>query len=102
MQDAKRIEKKINIDYVAKLANLELTTSEKTQLSAQLPRILEYVNTLSRVDTAGIEPLAHVAGLTNVWREDQTVPSLTAQEALANAKETHNDFFQVKAILDEI
>jgi len=91
---------KIDIDYVTKLANLELTPKEIKKFSKQLPQILEYVGKLSEVDTKNVSPLAHAAGLKNVWRKDEVIPSLTPQEALANAKETHNDLFKVKAIFD--
>jgi aspartyl-tRNA(Asn)/glutamyl-tRNA(Gln) amidotransferase subunit C len=93
---------KIDIDHVTKLANLELTPKEIKKFSKQLPKILEYVEKLSQVDTKNVKPLAHAAGLTNVWKEDEAIPSLTSQEALSNTKKTHNDLFRVKAIFDEI
>lgn len=92
----------IDIDHVAKLANLELTKDEKEKFAGQLSQILEYAKKLSRVDTKKVSPLAHAAGLVNSWREDETIPSLTSQEVLENAKQTHQDFFKVKAIFDEI
>jgi len=94
--------KRIDIEHVAKLANLELTKVEKKKFEKQLTQILDYVKKLSAVDTKNVKPLAHAAGLKNVWREDnQTIPSLTSEEVLSNAKNTHNNFFKVKAIFDD-
>jgi len=99
MQDT-RDKKKIDIDRVVKLANLELTVAEKKKFSVQLSQILEYVAKLSEVDTKKVKPLAYAAGLTNVWRGDTATPSLSTEDVLKNAKQTHEDFFKVKAIFD--
>lgn len=97
----KNSQPKIDIGHVAKLANLELTPKEKKLFAKQLLEILGFVKKLSEVDTKDIEPLAHAAGLTNVWREDETIPSLKPTKALSNAKQIYNDFFKVKAIFDD-
>jgi len=90
----------IDIRHVAKLAGLELASSETKKYSMQLPKILRYFKQLSKVDTEDVMPLVHAIGLKNVWREDKTIPSFTSQEALSNAQEIHNDFFKIKAIFD--
>ena len=93
--------KRIDIEHVAKLANLELTQVEKKKFEKQLSQILAYVEKLSEVDTRNTKPLAHAAGLKNTWRTDsETIPSLTPEEVLSNAKNAHNNFFKVKAIFD--
>ena len=53
-------DKKINIDYVAKLARLELSDDDKAKLSSQLKDILVYFDKLNSVNVEGIEPMAHV------------------------------------------
>ena len=62
-------DKKINIDYVAKLARLELSYDDKAKLSNQLNDILVYFDKLNAVNVEGIEPLAHAHKVNNVWRE---------------------------------
>ncbi|OGD92967.1 hypothetical protein A2697_05540 [Candidatus Curtissbacteria bacterium RIFCSPHIGHO2_01_FULL_41_44] len=91
----------IDIDYVAKLANLPLTSSEKKTFEKQLKDVLGYVSKLQKVDTRKVEPIGHITGLVNVLREDKTRPSISQQEALANAPKTHNGFFEVDAIFEE-
>jgi aspartyl-tRNA(Asn)/glutamyl-tRNA(Gln) amidotransferase subunit C len=91
---------KINVPHVAKLANLTLTSDEITRFESQLIHILEYVKKLEEVDTTAIEPTSQVTGLENITRLDNTIPSLTQQEALTNAKAQKNGQFQVKGILE--
>ncbi|KKS02937.1 MAG: Aspartyl/glutamyl-tRNA(Asn/Gln) amidotransferase subunit C [Candidatus Curtissbacteria bacterium GW2011_GWA2_41_24] len=91
----------IDIDYVAKLANLPLTSKEKLTFSRQLQDILGYFSKLGEVDTQKVEPIGHITGLTDIVRDDQTAPSITQEEALKNAPRTHKGFFEVEAIFEE-
>lgn len=90
---------KFDVTHVAKLANLPLTEGEKKKFENQLEETIEYIESLNEVDTIGVEPTSQVTGLVNVTREDEIRPSLSHEEALKNAKSTHNDFFKVKGIL---
>ena len=91
----------IDIDYVARLANLPLTRAEKKTFKKQLKDILVYVSKLQEVETKNIEPIGHITGLINTTREDETAPSITQEEALKNAPQTHNGFFEVDAVFEE-
>lgn len=92
---------KIDVKKVAELASLKLTLEEETKFEKQLSDILTYVEKLKEVKTEGVEQTAQVTGLQNVKREDDTTQvSLTQDEALKGAKDNHNGFFKVKAILD--
>lgn len=92
---------KINVSHIAKLANLSLKEEEKEKFEKQLSSILDYVKKLEEVDTSKVEPTPQVTGLENITREDQTIPSLSQEEALSNAKNKHNGFFKVKTILEK-
>ncbi len=91
---------KFDITHVARLANLTLSEEEKKKFEKQLEETAVYVEELSEVDTHDIEPTSQVTGLENVTREDEVKPSLTQEQALSNAKSTHNGFFKVKGILN--
>lgn len=91
---------KIDVSHVAKLANLPLSDAEKKKFEKQLSETLDYVKQLEEIDTKGVEPTSQVTGLENVTREDEVTPSLSQEEALSNAKSTHNGFFKVPAILE--
>lgn len=92
---------KIDVKRVAELANLPLSKTDEERLSSELSQTLDYIATLESIDTKKIEPTSQVTGLTNVLREDMAAPSLTQDQALQNAKATHNGFFKVAVILDQ-
>ena len=86
---------------VALLSRLELSDQEVTQFSSQLSAIVEYIEKLNELDTEGVEPLAHCLPVHNVFREDVPRPSLSNDEALANAPECEDEYFKVPKILDD-
>lgn len=85
---------------VAKLARLALDDADLARMQQQLSAILDYVDQLQSLTTDGIEPLAHPLPLANVFREDEPQPSLTPDEALANAPSRLADYFGVPAVFD--
>ena len=72
----------IDIDYVAKLARLDMTEEEKSKLGAQLDDILGYFDKLSSVDIEGVEPMAHAHRVANVWRKGDQPGETYAPEIL--------------------
>ena len=81
----KRDVSEIDIDYVARLARIELSGEEKQKLAPQLDKILDYFEKLKEVDVSGVEPTAHVFPIYNVWQEDVAEAGFSPGEALANA-----------------
>lgn len=92
---------KINIKHVAKLANLPIPEEKLEKLEKQLETTLEHVDRLSEIDSSKVTGTNEVTNLSNVTREDIVEPSLSQEEALSNAKTTHNGFFVVPVILEE-
>ena len=89
-----------DVEKVAKLARLEVTTAEKEAFANQLSQILTHVETLKQYDTDGIEPTATVLGQVNVFRDDVIRPSLPVEKVLANAPEREADGFSVPKIIN--
>jgi aspartyl-tRNA(Asn)/glutamyl-tRNA(Gln) amidotransferase subunit C len=81
--------------HVARLARLALTDDEVDRLGAQLNAILQAVTKVSELELDDVEPTSHPLDLVNVWAEDAPRPSLSVEEALANAPEREGDFFKV-------
>jgi aspartyl-tRNA(Asn)/glutamyl-tRNA(Gln) amidotransferase subunit C len=84
---------------IARLANLDFTEEELSQLSLQLNAILDYVQKLDELDTSAIEPTSHIARLDSAFREDGATPSLPISQALANAPETREGHFSVPKVI---
>lgn len=88
-----------DVEYVAKLAKLELEPSEKAEYTEKLNSILEYMQQLQELDTRDIEPTTHVLPLNNVFREDELKPCLPREKALQNAPDQVDGYFRVPRIL---
>lgn len=91
---------KIDIKHLAQLANLPITEEKSKKLGKELEQTLEHIERLDELQTTDITPTSQVTGLENVMREDIITPSLSQEDALKNAKRTHNGFFVVDAILE--
>ena len=81
--------------HVAKLAQLGLSDEEVTRFSEQLSAILESVGKIAELDLAGIEPTSHPLDIVNVFGEDEPEPSLSLEDALANAPDAEDGSFGV-------
>ncbi|MHB1127583.1 MAG: Asp-tRNA(Asn)/Glu-tRNA(Gln) amidotransferase subunit GatC [Bacillota bacterium] len=87
------------VEHVALLARLEISESEKEDYTRQLNDILRYMEKLNSLDTADVEPTAHVLPLVNVFREDINRPGLERKLALQNAPEEQDGQFKVPKIV---
>ena len=88
-----------DVEYVAKLARLELTEEERGAFQRELDKVVEYIDQLNEVDTGNVPVTSHVVPLQNVLREDEVLPSLTADQALANAPKSEDGFFRVPKVI---
>ena len=71
--------------YVANLARLEVNPDNIDRFADQIGQILEYVETLNKVDTAGVTPTSHAISLTNAFRKDGEIGHLNRDAVLKNA-----------------
>ncbi|MBQ4160813.1 MAG: Asp-tRNA(Asn)/Glu-tRNA(Gln) amidotransferase subunit GatC [Clostridia bacterium] len=74
---------KDEVKYVANLARLNLTEAEAERLQTEMADIIAFADTLSNLDTEGIEPTNHAIRVENVLREDENRPSYD-RDALLN------------------
>lgn len=90
----------IDIDHVARLARLQLSDEERERLAAQLGAILEHAAKVGEVATAEVPPTASAIPRSNVLRPDEPRPSLSADQALANAPASGDARFLVPRIVE--
>ena len=88
------------VAHVARLSRLELSDDERERFRAQLGSILEHVQSLLALDLSGEPPTAHATGATNVLRDDSARPSLSLDEALANAPAVEDGFIVVPPVIE--
>ena len=89
------------VAHVARLSRLELSPQERDRFRDQLGEILAYVQRLDALDLGGVPPTAHVRPMTNVLRDDHVCPSLSQEEALANAPAVEQGYFVVPPVITE-
>jgi aspartyl-tRNA(Asn)/glutamyl-tRNA(Gln) amidotransferase subunit C len=90
-----------DVAHLAQLARIELSEQELDQLAPQLELILKSVAQVSEVARPDVAPTSHPVPITNVFRDDQVVPGLTSEQALAAAPAVEDQRFRVPRILEE-
>ena len=81
--------------HVARLARLDLGEDEVERLTVELAAILAAVGKVAELDLADVPPTSHPLDVVNVWAEDEPEPSLTLDQALANAPAPEGPLFRV-------
>jgi aspartyl-tRNA(Asn)/glutamyl-tRNA(Gln) amidotransferase subunit C len=89
------------VAHLARLARLALTDEELDSYAGQLDAILGHVSQIQAVEVTGVEPTGNPLKDVNVLRPDVVEPSLTQEEALAEAPTAVDGRFAVPRILGE-
>ncbi|HEY3247602.1 MAG TPA: Asp-tRNA(Asn)/Glu-tRNA(Gln) amidotransferase subunit GatC [bacterium] len=88
------------VEYVARLARLQLTEEETDRFVQQLGSILAYCATLNELATEDVEPTSQVVMVTGAERDDAVGASLPRDEVLAVAPAHDAGFFKVPPVID--
>ncbi len=89
------------IDHIAHLARLEFQGEDKVSIQKDMERMIEFVDKLSEIDTANVEPLIFMSEEINRLREDEPNVTVTHEEALMNAPKKDSDYFRIPKVLDK-
>jgi len=105
-----------DVSYVADLSNLELSAEERERMVRDLNSILGHIDTLEKLDTSNVEPMAQVSDRHGVDESKQGSErfayasrgdileglrkSLPHREALANAPDSDGTFFKVPKVIE--
>lgn len=92
---------KEDVQKVAQLARLQLSEEEVGRYQEQLSSVLAYVEQLNELELDDVPPSAHAVARQNVFRPDESRPSLSLEEVLFNAPAHEDDQFLIQAVLDE-
>ena len=92
-----------DIEKVAQLAHIEITSEELKVFRPQIAEIVTYVEQLNAVDTSNVEPslggLTPEGERTDSSRDDEVQPSLGQKLALAEAPDAAAGYFRVPKVL---
>ena len=84
-----------DVEGIAKLADIQIQKEELTEITVQFNQILEYFDMLDSVCEGEVSN----SELINVLREDVVIPSLTQEEACANANETEDGYIRAPRVM---
>jgi len=88
------------IQKIALLARLSVGDEEAEILGRDFNSILEYINKVGKLDLAKVEPMSHVHGSTNVFRDDAALQEEDTGKYLSLAPASCGDFVEVPIIID--
>ena len=87
------------VEKLAHLSRLQFSETEKADIKNDLQRMIAFVEKLSELNLAGVEPLLHMSEEVNVLREDEVKGSVSREEALKNAPLHDEQFFKVPKVI---
>jgi aspartyl-tRNA(Asn)/glutamyl-tRNA(Gln) amidotransferase subunit C len=85
---------------VARLARIAVTAEEAERMSGELNQILGFVEQLNEVDVSGVEPMTSVIPMDIKKRPDVITDGGKADDIVANAPATAEDFFLVPKVVE--
>jgi len=80
------------IEYLEDLSCLALSDDEKTSLTGDLQKILDYMARLSEIDTNGVSERSHPFDNVNAFRNDEVRASFERELILQNAPLKNDEF----------
>lgn len=91
---------KDQVKYIASLAKLEIPENQLDTFTKEMEQIIEFANSLNKIDTEGIEPTAHIQGIENVLRVDREPIKFDTEELLKNAPNKVDNCFSVPKVVE--
>jgi aspartyl-tRNA(Asn)/glutamyl-tRNA(Gln) amidotransferase subunit C len=86
-----------DVEYVARLANLEVQAEERAELASQLSRIVEHVEQLNKLDVSAVTPTTQILDtIKHALRDDRVAPRTGSSDAGKTVK-----LFKVPKVITE-
>ena len=85
---------------IAHLARIAVTDDEVPHLQGELNAMLAFVEQLSQVDVAGVEPMTSVTPMTMKKRQDVVTDGGYPDVIVGNAPATEDHFFLVPKVVE--
>lgn len=85
---------------IAGLARIAISDEEAARLAPELGNILDWIEKLSEVDTADVEPTTAVIANRLRLRDDVVTDGGIREKVLANAPQAEHGFFTVPKVIE--
>jgi aspartyl-tRNA(Asn)/glutamyl-tRNA(Gln) amidotransferase subunit C len=88
------------VKKVAALARIAITDEDASRLAPELSNILDWIEQLGEVDTAGVEPMTAVIPNHLRLRDDVVTDGGIRDQLMANAPQGEHGFFTVPKVIE--
>ncbi|GGA82793.1 aspartyl/glutamyl-tRNA(Asn/Gln) amidotransferase subunit C [Brucella endophytica] len=88
------------VKRVAHLARIAVSDEDAERMTGELNAILGFVEQLDEVDVSGVEPMTSVTPMALRAREDIVTDGSKADDIVANAPVTEENFFLVPKVVE--
>ncbi len=94
--------KESDVEHVAALARLNLSSEEKKRYTRQFNQILEHIDRLNELNLDHVEPTTYVQPIHNVFRSDNQKASSKEllHDVLKEAPDRENQLFKVPPVIE--
>jgi aspartyl-tRNA(Asn)/glutamyl-tRNA(Gln) amidotransferase subunit C len=89
-----------DVRRIAHLARIDIDDAQARATLAQLNDIFALIERMQRVDTEGVEPMAHPLGGSQRLRDDVVTESDTRDENMKNAPAAADGLFLVPKVIE--
>ena len=86
--------------HIAKLARLSVKDNEIQDYKKNLEEILEFADTINKVDTDNIDETIGINENYNVFRKDEIISESDKDELLANAPSQDEGMFRIPKVIN--
>ena len=91
---------KSEIDKIATLARLRVSSADADEVAARIGEILALIDQMQAIDTEGVKPLAHPLDAVQRLRADEVTEDDRRDELLALAPSSRNGLFLVPKVIE--
>ena len=88
------------VRHIAHLARIAVTDDEVERLKGEINDVLAFVEQLSEVDVAGVEPMTSVTPMAMKKRQDVVTDGEIADDIVRNAPAAQDHFFMVPKVVE--
>ena len=90
----------INIEHLAKLAGIRVTDAERAAIERDLASIINMIDAMQDIDTAGVAPLSHPLDASARLRPDAVTETDQRDELQAGAPEVADGLYLVPRVVE--
>jgi len=91
---------KRQVEYVANLARIGVSSDEAGHLSSQLSKILGYIDKLKELNVDNVEPMRGPSLKNNIFRKDEAADSGVQEDILKNAPSREGNYFKIPKVIE--